>query len=404
MAYNRLATAVVLLGAGSLSLASEFSWTVAPGLGYDSNIYRAPSGDYIDYAKSCTPVGGNCQIRDDGAAHPLVSPKVQSGAFVDTNLDGAYQKPLQKGTDFKVEYKFRGRFYTDSKYSNANQYHHLMRIGAQHILNTAGKLSDSLYAGIKFGKKRRLYLDRDSGDEQVFANEDVSGRYTYAMTGAEVLFKKRIGKIKYKLGAELQKRDYVDEVVISQYDHDYFRVGGDVKYPFSKRTKGTLGYEYSSYDYSDRPSRNALGKLLTANPKRKYTYNKLSATLRHRFNRSWLTYVDYVYAQRDDAYQSYDNYTKNMLKLRTHYRWDKNKLKMSVAYWERDYPNAFAFDNFVKDISKQYDGVNASIRWLKAYSDRMTFTTGLRYTQENSTDLRYDYDRYRLSFAVSWDS
>ncbi|HHI94458.1 MAG TPA: hypothetical protein ENK04_13255 [Gammaproteobacteria bacterium] len=404
-AYNRLASAVILLGVSSLSFAGEFSWTAEPGVGYDSNIYRAPSGgDYIDYGKSCSPVGGSCQVRDDGAAHPLISPKVQSGTFVDANLDGLYQMSLQPKMRLMAEYKFRGRFYTDSGFSNANQYHHNVAVGALHTLNTAGKLSDSIYAGLKFGKKKRLYLDRDSGDEQVFANEDVSGRYTYDMTGVDVQFKKRTGKIKYKLGAEFQKRDYVNEVVISEYDHDYFRVGGNVKYPFSKKTKLTLGYDYTSYDYKDRPSRNVLGKLLTSSPKRKYVYNRMGATLRHRFNRSWLTYLDYERLQRDDSYQSYDNYTKNTVKLRAHYRWDKNKLKVSVAYWKRDYPNAFAFDNFVKGISKEYDGLNTNVQWIKAYDERVTLSTGLKVNSENSTDLRYGYDRYRLSFAVSWDS
>jgi hypothetical protein len=402
--YHRLATTVILLGASSLSFAGQLSWTAEPGVGYDSNIYRAPDADYIDYGKTCT-TGATCQLRDDGALHPLVSPVVQSGTFVDTDFDGLYQMPLQSNTRLMAEYKFRGRFYTDSAFSNADQYHHNVSVGALHTLNSSGKLSDSIYAGFKFGKKQRLYLDRDSGDEQVFANEDVSGRYTYEMSGVDILFKKRTGKIKYKLGAEFQKRDYVDEVVISQYDHDYLRVGGDVKYPFSKKTKLTLGYNYSSYDYSDRPSRNALGKLLTSNPKRKYEYNRISSTLRHRFSRSWLTYVDYERSQRVDRYQNYDNYTKNTVKLRVHYRWkNKDKLKMSVAYWERDYPNAFAFDNFVKDISKHYDGVNTNIQWIKAYGERITLVTGLRVNTENSTDLRYSYDRYRMSFAVSWDS
>lgn len=398
-----MVASVALLGISSLSFAGQTMWTVESGVGYDSNIYRAPDGDYIDYGKTCAPVGGSCQVRDDGVAHPLVMPDVQSGLFVDADFGGIYQSQLQPNTRLMTEYKFRGRFYVDSNDSNANQYHHKLAIGALHTLNTSGKLSDSIYAGLKLGKKKKLYLDRDSGDEQVFANEDVSGRYTYNMSGAEVLFKKRTGKIKYKLGAELQKRDYVDEVVISEYDHDYFHAGGDVKYPFSRQTKLTLGYDYSTYDYSDRPSRNELGKLLTSNPKRKYEYDTVSITLRHRFDSSWLTYLDYAQKKRVDRYQGYDNYTKDTIKLRVRYKWNKNKLKMSVAYWERDYPNAFAFDNFVKNISKRYDGTNTNVEWVRAYNNRVTFSTGLRINKENSTDLRYAYDRYRLFFAVSWD-
>jgi len=409
VSLRHLAIALPLLGMFSGAMAGTVSWRVDPGLGYDSNIYRAPSASYIDYGKSCTPQvpsspSDACQMRDDGKAHPYTQPVVQAGMFVDANLDGGYQASLQSKTDFLAEYRFRGRFYADSKYSNANQYHHTVALGARHTLNRSGKLSDSLYVGLKFGKKRRLYLDRDSGEEQVFANENVSGRYTYDMTGAEVLFKKRLGKLKYKLGAEFQKRDYVDEVVISEYDHDYLRVGGDVKYPLSKKTKFTIGYDYSTYDYKDRPSRDQLGRLLRSNPKRKYTYNTVSATLRHRFSRSWLSYLDYERSQRVDGYQNYDDYTKNTIKLRVRYRWNKDKLKMSVEYWDREYPNAFAFDNFVKDISKHYDGINANVEWVRPYSERVTLSTGLRVNQENSSDLRYSYDRYRLSFAMSWKS
>lgn len=409
MILQRSMFVMFMLALSSVSFAAETSWNAEAGLGYDSNIYRAPDSDYIDYGKVCTlsatPTPTDvCQTRDDGRDHPLVSPTVQSGTFSDLGFEGTYLGKVEKDTDFIADYKFKGRLYLDSNYSNANQYSHSIKVGAKRTFNVSGKKKDSIYVGLLYGQKKKLYLDRDSGDEQIFASQDVSGRYTYDMLGAEVQLKKRTGKIQYKAGAEYQQRDYLNEVVISEYDHDYLRIGGDVSYPLSKITKLTAGYDYTSYDYSDRPSRNIQGRLLTTNPKRKYVYTTIKATVRHRFDKAWLGYFDYERKVRVDDYQAYDDYTKNLVKTRVHYKFNRDtKIKASVAYWERDYSNAYAFDNFIKNIKKSYDGVDANLGFEMSRDKHTSYLARLKYKSENSSDLRYSYDRLRLSFAVAWE-
>jgi len=407
MIFQRTIWIVFLLVFGSVSFAGEVSWNVETGLGYDSNIYRAPDADYIDFAKICTPnvpegAADICQTRSDGRPHPLTQPKIKSGTFADLGFGGIYLNNIRKDIELITDYKFQGRFYLDSGYSNANQYSHNFSFGARHTFNSSGKKKDSIYGGIIYGQKKKRYLDRDTGEEQIFSAQDVSGRYTYDMLGAEARLKKRTGNIQYKLNAEYQQRDYLNEIVISEYDHDYYRLGGDVTYPFSKATKLTVGYDYSFYKYKDRPSRNTQGRLLRANPKREYEYTKVKTTVRHRFDKTWLAYFDYERRERIDGYQGYDDYTKNLVKTRIHYKINRDtKVKVSLAYWERDYPNAFAFDNFLKDIKKKYDGFDARLGLEMNRDKHTSLLADLKYNEENSSDLRYSYDRFRLSFAIA---
>jgi hypothetical protein len=273
------------------------------------------------------------------------------------------------------------------------------------VFNHVGSKVNSFYVGGLYEHKKRLYLDRDTGEEQTSSgNIDISNRYTYDAIGLEADFKNRISKWQYDIEAKWSQRDYEDPVAVSQYDHTYYRLGGDLKYQVAKPTKVSFGYKFYVYDYDERPSRDANGNLFRSNPTRKYEYNVFDVTVRHRLSKSWLTYFDYERKTRSDKYVGYDNYTKDLLKLRLHYEINKNnKIKITLDYWERDYPNAYAFDNDAINIQKKYDGTDLKVSSTTKLDENKAIVAEFKYVDENSTDLRYDYDRYKAFVSFQWE-
>jgi hypothetical protein len=100
----------------------------------------------------------------------------------------------------------------------------------------------------------------------------------------------------------------------------------------------------------------------------------------------------------------YDNYTKDLLKLRLHYEINKNnKIKITLDYWKRDYPNAYAFDNDAINIQKKYDGTDLKVSSTTKLDENKAIVAEFKYVDENSTDLRYDYDRYKAFVSFQWE-
>jgi hypothetical protein len=279
-------------------------------------------------------------------------------------------------------------------------------LGDEYVFSNVGSKVNSIYAGGLYEYKKRLYLDRDTGEEQTSSgNIDVSNRYTYEAIGIEAEYKNRISKLQYDIEAKWSERDYEDPVAVSQYDHTYYRLGGDVKYQVAKPTKVTFGYKFYVYDYDERPSRDENGKLFRSNPTRKYDYNVFDVTLRQRFSESWVAYFDYERKTRKDKYVGYDDYTKDKFKVRLLYDINKNnEIKVSYAYWERDYPNAYAFDNRLIGISKQYDGTDLKVTSTTKLDKNKAIIAEFKYVDENTTDLRYDYDRYKAFVSFQWEN
>lgn len=415
---------------------SGLQWGAHAGLGYDSNIYRAPSESYINYADPCDAVAPgiepNCVDSADGLlnnnavpdnannGYMLIEPEVQSGAFIPAKFELDFVHPTSKKNFLVIDYKAKGDFYLDSNYTNANSYGHKFRFGDQFVYLTKHTDQHSFYIGGLLEYKKRLYLDRDSGDEQESSRGvDISERYTYNAVGLEGKLKGRTGALRYEVNAKLQERDYEDPVAVDQYDYSYVLLGGKVKYKFARSSKITLVYDYFTYDYDERRSRNTDGDLRTEvtpgnfvpNPPREYEYNRFKVTLRQRLVKGWLVYLDYENKTRTDLYQGYDDYTKDLFKVRVHYQLNKNsKIKLSYASWERDYPNGFAFDNNEIDLSdigdtnikKEYDGTEITLSWESKLKKNNAIILDFEYDDENSTDLRYDYDRYKVFVAYQW--
>lgn len=373
--------------------ASQLHWGASVGLGYNSNIYRAPSDAYIDYAP---------------ATEVTVDPVTHSGVFVPLSLEADYQKELTGKNNFLANYRFSGELYVDSDFRNADETSHTIKIGDEFVLNSKGRLAESLYGGLILVKKEDEYTERDTGLDKVSVGDvNISDRYKYKANGIELKYDNKVSDIKYGFDYKMINRDFVDAIAISQLDHTYTLISGDVKIPINKLSKIKFKYSHYVYDYDDRPSRTVDGRAYSSNPPVKYVYNKLLISYLYKFSRKMKTFFDYSYTKRDDEYVGYNDYNRNKIKIRVLYDYSKKlDLKATVTYWDREYPNAYAFDRKVpgkNEEAKSYDGTKLELEGTYHSSQNRDYWVNFQWYDENTTDLRYQYERVKIITGVSWE-
>jgi len=374
-------------GAG---LVEGFTLHIDAGLGYDSNAYRSPDSSYKDLAQT---------------GSPTVDPKPRSGFFVPLEARAVYERPIEARSALVLSYGFDGDFYLGSKVDNANVYTHTLRAGPRFTLKKQGKHKDTLYFGVLVKKQRKLYIDRADGELKLSSatRTDISERYTYLGMGLEAGYRSRVGAVQYDLDAVVEGRNYDDPGVVSEYDHRYTAIGGKVHYSLSKATRLSASYKHYSRDYSDRPSRNSSGKALTSNARLEYAYNSFGLGFRQRLSKEWTAYADIKRTYRKDKFAGYHDYTRDKVKVRLIYH-DKQaglRLRLAAALWKRSYDNAFAFD-VPAGGEKKYDGVNIDAKLEVKKTAGRSYWAGAGYEAQNTTDKRYEYDRYLASAGVKW--
>jgi hypothetical protein len=384
------------LTSSDYSSGSKLNWSASAGLGYDSNIYRAPSDPYLDYGPTPTP----------DPTDPVI-PEIFSDVFVPLKYKVRYEDIINNSNALIAQYRFSGKFYADSDFSNANTMKHTIKLGNEHVLNKRKRLRDSVYAGFIYDNKKSQYLDRDGGDDQeTSGGSNVSDRYVYNAVGIETRYDHRTSPVKYSFEFKLLNRDY-EKVAISELDHKYILISGDIKFRLSRFSKLKFKYKHYEYDYDERPSRSSDGRLPPNNPPREYVYDEFLVSYILRASKNLKTYFTYSYTTRSDEYVGYNDYERNKIKLKALYEYSKKvNINAALTYWERDYPNAFAFDRFVlgeNEEDKNYDGMKLELDVDYSLDKHQTFWIDFEWRDENSTDLRYEYDRSIIMTGVKWD-
>lgn len=358
-------------------------------LGYDSNVYEAPGAPYIDYAATGGPVS--------------ITPVRHSGYFLPVGVKARYAGDAGPSANVIADYRFDQTTYLASENRNADEWTHRIKAGLEFVFGRKGKREDTLYLGPVLTKRNRTYYDHDTGlDKTTAAGDDIEERYSYDGVGFEAVLKKRTSAVQFSLYGEYESRDYDDPVTVSQYDNTRNTVGGDLEFRLAKPLEVKLRYEWSSVDYDDRHARNAQGQLFASAPLLQYTYNQYGVSLRARLSSDATAYLDYDRTNRADAYVGYNDYVKDEFGIRFIYTGiDRTRLRMKLASWTRDYPNAFAFDK-AGQPQKTYDGIDALVTGEYRFTKAWSVWAEYRYEKQNSTDQRYDYDLYQAMAGVSW--
>ncbi len=367
----------------------DFSWFAETGLGYDSNPYHAPSNAYFDYGVGATQ-------------NTTVVPQVRSGFFVPFTAHVDVGRQNEKNGRLIGLVTVDGRRYLGSV-SDANELNLEARGGSTFDLGGKGNSERQAYAGLVLEKHDQVYVDHDSGDPKITAGgSDISNRYNYTSAGIEGEYQSSVGGVDYTISSQYLQNDYDDPVVVSQMDHNFFSIGGDADLKLGVGMKLKFLAEHYTRDYTERHARTANGVYATANPVLKYTYNKFGVTFRERLNEDTVYYLDYNYLQRADNYVNYNDYKLHRFGGRFLFKQDALSGRVSLHRWQRNYPNAFAFD-IAGQPAKSSSGIDLSVKAGYAQSKQFSLWAEVILDKNDSSDKRYAYDRKQLLVGVRWD-
>jgi len=414
-------------------LKNGFSWAIEGKYTYDSNVYRAPDDStYDDYGDSCTPattsLGLTCVIittqPEPDAGYSRVISTVKDGTYLELDLKPSYKKQLSINNSLEIKAKINSQTYLDSTQSNADKSKYSIEVGDKIVIRRKKSKQDSIYISFLTGKVNEHYLDRDTGANKTFGsnNIDISDRYIYNFSGVTFKVKMRTTKHKYDFVFKYKNNIYVDVPGIEEmvYDNTYYLLGAKVKIPLKRKMKLHIAYEFYNRTYGRKnnvrrfrlfddnaPQALDSGKLSDKNSQiaRLYDYHRIKLTLRKRHSKQWLSYLDYEYTNRMDQVQGYDDFEKNKIKIRiTHDYSSQLKLKYALSLWQRKYPNGKAFDNVASGKTKDYEGEELRMSAILKANRKRNYIVEFRYRNDDSTDLRYDFDRIKFSLGIESES
>jgi hypothetical protein len=359
-------------------------WSIETGLGYDSNPYRTPGSSYIDYAQT-----GN----------PLVNPSVQSGFFLPVNAKAILSDEGQPESNFNSQYKLNMTKYLESGLKNADEYSHVFTLGK--TLNKSEKVSaksNNLYGEFELGINRKTYFERDDGTAKTTTGgSNISDRYNYLSYGFNIDYDARSGNIPYTVTAGVEQLDYDDPIGTTALDHTRLNLGIASEIRLSQSNTFKYAYEYANRSYSDRHARDSAGVITTQ--LLEYDYHAIDLTLRNRLNDNLVVYFDYRYKQRNDGNVGYNDSTTNTFKIRNIYKTSNTRTRLALSYYTIDYANAFNYENPAQG-DKSSDAFKIDVKNEFSYRGYQLWVA-LEVKDKNSTDLRYQYDRYQASVGIS---
>ncbi len=384
MAALTSAPAMAAKEASPLSYAGQIDLA----LGYDNNVYHAPADDYIDYSKS---------------GFPTITPQTAPSSFTDLGIEltGAYQLANNQSLQLGLDYS--GRWHGSNDAESADTRHQNIWTGYNHAWGKKKDPSAALNLRLVSGSHQELYVDRDTGEHMLSTQGvDLSSRYSYRSTTVEGEFERFMENWSYLLGVDWRSYDYEDPIAISQLDNDYYRLKAGIKFRPWSSTKVKLTYSYADRQYLERPSRDELGRLLTRNPARHYSYHSYDASLRQRLSEQWNLNLGFQLDTRSDHYVNYDDYTKTEYRLQALYRHSKNlKGKLTYSLWQRNYSNAFAFDK-ASQKDKHYSGSSLDFKTTLDLNKMHSVWMDAELNQVDSTDLRYAYNQFMLALGYTF--
>ncbi len=387
-----LALAAIMASGGVIAAEAqrEFHWSIDTGLGYESNVFRAPDHSYADYYAD--PTGAT-----------IVSPSEQGSFYVPLKVKAEMSQALDERTTLLADYRLGSSFYLGA--ADANYTDHDISIGAERVLNAKRRKRESVYGGIFISSHNEVYTDRDTGDPKTstLTGADVSNRYTYKSFGLEGRYERAIRG--YQLGVDFlyETLDYNDPVVWSQYDHSHTLLGFDVERRLAKPTKLKLAYSYELRDYTDRHAYNANGSLLAGNPFLIYTYNTFDVTVRHRLNEKSVLYAGYNLLMRSDNHVGYNDLNQSELSARLIHQYSERlRLRGKLAYTSSDYPNAFNFEDPARG-GKSASGMDLQAKAEYSWHKHKTYSVSFDYKTRDNSDDRYSYNDIRIMLGAGWE-
>jgi tetratricopeptide (TPR) repeat protein len=352
--------------------------------GHDDNVFRTPDAPYLDLTQP---------------GPPLVTPNVASGTFAEAGVTA--QNTLWSGRHvlLRTAYDFDGRYYTDRKLENGDEYAHRLSVSARKALGP--QLDRTLFIRMYLGHHDEINFDPDNGIERVAATEDISDRFKYWNAVALADYERPFGLVIVALRGMSELRNYGRVETVSEYDNKFFLAGLSARAPLFRRTQLKIGYDRYLRIYEERKALNANGGLVATNPTLEYKYDALSATLQFDLGNADLE-IGYTLTDREDSFVRYNDYRRGSIRVAG--SWQPNRrlrLEFSGLSSSYDYPNAFAFD-VPQGGEKSLDIIEAELRARFSITRNLELVAEARYWNEDSSDPRIAYTRLQVPIGLTW--
>ena len=367
--------------------ATSFRFRARIGGGYDTNAFRSPADPYIDQS-------------DPNA--PLITPVVQDGFFIPVSLNAKYSVNSFEHESFFGSYRYGGRFYQDKELSNANEFLHELAFGSEYK-RTEGTRTRRMYSAFAIAQHNEVYYDRDTGGSRTVNAVDIEDRFNYLRFGPEIVFRQSHERLTIGARGIAQLWDYEDTEEVPQYDHEYFLLGANVQYRFTKTSLVRVTVDAYKRHFGERPSFELDGSQPVGNTPVRYDYFEYGATARQRITRSMWFGLDYIRTEREDRHVGYNNYVKNSYGGEFHWRLgNRFDLEASGHFQIYDYENAFAFQNPASG-PKTLERIFGTFRATFDMTRQLTLVTEYIYEDSQSNDARIAYNRSRIAISVLWE-
>jgi hypothetical protein len=366
---------------------TDLEFRASVGYGNDTNVYRSPDQPYIDYSDPNEPV---------------VTPVVQSGAFIPVTLGAKYRINTFPYEGFYIAYMHNGRYYMDEALENGNESLHQLSFGNDYARREEDR-ERRVESAFRVARHDQVYYDPDNGGSRIIDGEDADDRLNYLRYGPTFLARQSGEKFSMGIGIRGELWDYDETGVLTEYDHEYFRGRMFGQYKFFSNTLLRVTAEYYTRRFSDRPSFDLDGQQRIGNPNIRYDYGALALRVRQRlWDDMWIG-LDARRTQRTDEYVGYFDYTRDSLGLEFHwspgYRFD---FEASGVYQLYDYPNAFAFHNPAQGERTQ-ESLLARVLASYRVKPRLSIFLEARHKETVSNDIRIQYDRTQYVIGVRWE-
>jgi tetratricopeptide (TPR) repeat protein len=356
------------------------------GYGNDSNIFRSPDRPYIDYADP---------------NRPIVTPMVQSGAFVPVSFSARYQINSLPFEGFYGEYRLAGRYYVDEALENGNEYLHEFRFGSDYEREKDDR-KRRVQSAFAVARKDEVYYDPDDGTSRDVDGEGIEDRMNYLRYGPQLSARQSGEKLSFGTHLKAELWDYEDTEVVPEYDHEYFVARLYGQYKFTQTSLLRVTGEWYSRRFGDRPAYDLDGQQRIGNPGIRYDYLALGLRARQRITNSMWFGFDIERTERKDQYVGYYDYTRDSFGMEFHWspgqRFD---FEASGVYSLYDFPNAFAFHEPTLP-SRTQESLDATVRARYHFTRHLSVEAKAVVREVVSNDIRIQYDRTQYQVGIRW--
>lgn len=352
--------------------------------GWDSNVYRTPSGTYRDPE---TLVDAN----HSPTSSPFLNPDVQIGTT-----------PVDNGTlELDLSLEVDGELYLGGgNTSNANGMKtELKGEGQYHAIQSKTGFLHKLDLGLEvYGAKEDYnYLHRGTGalrNTQV-AGLDEENRYKYVETGRYLKLRMDFSShTRWKLAVGQYSRDYDDVATLGSYDRDVLHLKTKIEQKLGDTWTLFADWDSQQLDYKSHRANSATGGLVTGTLR---VYKDQETGFGLEFDDgSWEAKARYEISERRDTYADYWSYEQNKISVKMGYMTkSKDHYEVQLLKSDRDYEKETnpAGEIRTREISSVDASWDHKYRWGHP-------SAGISYDLQADKDKYYAYERIMAYVGV----